>query len=188
MKLILLLSGGMDSLAATILMHNQGHEIHSLFIRTGLPSDDKVSAVVKKISEMYCASHKELSLAGLNSQGMDNIGVGLRPIAFPAHVWHTLAISYGAEIGVNFIVSGNKGEYSSEDFEEKFIAFSGTSKLQPSKMVLKPLKGITDFNQIYMIIKDSPLLKETISCLYENPCGECSKCRLRLQFNIDTPK
>lgn len=62
-KAVILNSGGLDSaLVAKYASQNLGHELHSLFIQTGLINDTQTMAAATTTASNYCQSHKIISI------------------------------------------------------------------------------------------------------------------------------
>jgi 7-cyano-7-deazaguanine synthase in queuosine biosynthesis len=180
MRYVLMNSGGCESLATAILLWKQGHELHSLHIDVGVPSQARNSVAAAAIAEMYCVDHKEIELHGL----LPEINQQNRAIRYQPFILASIGCSYAATLDIANVATGNTGDSISEEFEDLFNACH-RSYFRPGQKLYRPLLGVSDFNQVYIIMKDSPLVHDTVSCPEEPKCGVCPKCNKRRLFNID---
>ena len=187
MKYVFLNSGGLDSLAVAILLKNAGHELYSIFINLGADNSETSSVAAQKIADMYCTSHKVITVDGL--KGIDETS---KSIPNAIYIYHFIASSYANLMGIDAITGGHKNDFYNPNFTDVLdLLVTGYKEGKPRtarRGLYRPLKDSNSSNQTYMIAKDSPLLSQTVSCIEKIPCGECAKCKMRLSLNIDTPK
>jgi 7-cyano-7-deazaguanine synthase in queuosine biosynthesis len=180
MKTVMLNSGGLDSLALAVMLSKQGHEVHSLYVDTGSKNREQAMAAASKIAAAHCADHYVIAVDGLKTTPKV-----ARGIPYQGFFFTLLGSIYAASLDIDYVTSGNKGEMSDDSFEETFMNVLKSVKVRDTKIPLRPFRGIIDINQIYMIAKDSPVLKDTWSCGQSTKCGVCNKCRMRIRLGID---
>ena len=185
MEYVLLNSGGLDSLAVAIMYHKKGDILHSLYIDIGITTAEAAGESAKRIADMYCASHNTIKLSS-DTNLIFNAPSGKPIVKYQAMLWHMLGAMYANKIGVKDILSGNKGKTLHPDFESKMQDMQALVINSTNEVFHRPLLNIFDLNQIYQIVKFSPLTTSTVSCAVSYPpCGVCNKCKQRQLVGID---
>ena len=188
MKVLLLNGGGLESLALSIILKHSLHEVTSLHIDCGYLSSPRTKVAAKLIADTYCNSHVDIALSGLPAMGrVDPTLNRYQPFQYQQLVLSSIGASYAQMNGLNFVSSGFRHRLLSKEFKTQF-----TNLLREVKLAgLNPLEltqPLLDLNMtdeaLYNVIKDSPILHDTVSCLEEPACGTCSKCVLRAFYNI----
>jgi 7-cyano-7-deazaguanine synthase in queuosine biosynthesis len=172
-------SGGIDSLALATFLKD--HELHSLHVHQGHPSSDAQALSAERIAAKYCVSHEVVELHGLRQNPKEN-GI-VRAVAYQSPILSVIGSSFAFSKGIVSVVSGNRIEYLSEDFEPAFLKMMQTHT-KDERIFSRPL-GKISFEDVYQIVKNDPLLPQTVSCLSLPRCGICLKCLNRTKFNID---
>ncbi len=184
MKAVILNSGGLDTLAAMIILRKQNAELHSLYIGMGQPNDERARLSAKKLADEYCLTHYELTIPGKWSVNSPKAPAGGISIPYLSGVVFLLGCVYARKIEVDYVVSAVKGNFT-EDFKPALLMLQKSLDIAPKIIIpVTPLEDKTD-EDVYLIIKNNPLAKETTSCAHENPCGICKKCIWRKSIGID---
>jgi len=184
LKAVLLNSGGIDTLAAAQMLKEQGHELHSLFIGMGQPNQVLALIASKKIADAYCSSHFEFIIPGEWSVSSPNAPAGGISIPYLTGVVFLMGCVYARKIGVEYIVSAVKGTHV-EAFKPTLLALQKANSIIPVIIIpITPLENKSDA-EVYEMVKNNPLLKETVSCAWSPPCGVCKKCLDRKAREID---
>ena len=189
MKILLLNSGGLDSLACAIVLKHNGHETHSLYVDLGYPNTDASKVASKLIADTYCVAHDSIAVVGLQARGFLKYGhEGFEPIAHQQMVLNTLGASYAQVHEFSHFCSGTRkdtpvGPGYLKGFNST-LAYYQTALIQMNPLELfQPINDLTN-DQWFGIIKDSPVLHQTVSCLSSPPCGTCFKCKIRATYGI----
>jgi len=182
--MLFLNSGGIDSLCTAILLKEAGNELHSLYFNYGQKNLIPTYRSSGIIADKYCVSHEVVELF---SDGRFLVpaatGNGMN-IPWLNHVTFIMGAVFAESIGAPFLASGLKEDAASDDFNNKFVEFLKTSKIRKTIVPIRPLSNKT-FGEIYDIVKDNYILKETWSCNEFPACGVCGKCKLRKEYSID---
>jgi 7-cyano-7-deazaguanine synthase in queuosine biosynthesis len=181
MKVVLLNSGGVDTLAVAKMYKDQGHEVHSLYISLGQENNKKASTAAKKIAKEYCASHHSVEVSGLAPIVIN----GFLTMPFQMLTIFVIGACYARQIGCDYIASGNKKQVISDNFKQMFADYLRTSRITEPVIPMMPLAEYGSMKEVYDFVKDEPLLKQTVSCNHKELCKTCIKCIERQQLGID---
>ena len=175
-KVLMMNGGGIDSLALAILYHKSNIELYSLYIDWGYPNNIALSNAASSIANMYCASHKVIQVHGL----IDGFFVP----KYQHCMIVSIAISYAIRHGIQKIITGGNGTDNTSDFLTGFDIVIKANKHNKIPITVEwPLEGKYDPEQIYPLVKDSPLFYNTVSCLRNPVCGICHKCKRKNKLN-----
>ena len=190
MKTILLNSGGLDSLACAMLLNQAGHEVHSLYVDLGYPNDSVARVASALVASTYCADHEVVTVGNLPAMGMADppTNIGFRPVAYQPMLLHSLAVSLATNKGYSEVCAGVRNnayvgyEYDTllNAYLNKFQRLTGYGTVRLSF----PINQVNTDDWLYSIVKDSPILHQTVSCLSLPPCGACIKCLIRSKYAI----
>lgn len=189
MDILLLNGGGLDSLAAAMKLQAAGNTVHSLHVITDVPAAATLQAAAKAIASEYCASHKEVTLSGLAPWGIKTKNpVTTRFFQIPQAqiVFSCIAASHALKEGITAIANGVKDrEPFGALFEPAITELHGMNRNGFGTPVTfqRPLDGL-GIADVLEIVKDSPVLNQTVSCLMDPPCGTCGKCQIRASINL----
>jgi len=189
MDILLLNGGGLDTLAAAMKLQAEGNTVHSLHVICDMPAAAKIQAAAAAIAAEYCASHKEVTLSGLAPWGIrEKNPFTTRFFSIPQAqiVFSCIAASHALKEGITAIANGVKDrEPYGALFEPAITELHGMNRNGFGTPVTfqRPLDGL-QMADVLEIIKDSPILHQTVSCLQDPPCGTCGKCKIRASQNI----
>jgi len=191
MDIVLLNGGGVDSLAAALILKNSGHTLHSLHVQFDYPASASMVVAAKAIADAYCADQVVVTVAGLVPWGMN------APEATPTGRYRSvpnlqlvvsgIAASYATRNGYSYIANGVKNqEVWGNGFEpaiSALIANHNHSQLKQPLLFMRPLSALDDA-AVYALVAGNSVLNQTVSCLSSPPCGTCFKCLLRKSHNL----
>lgn len=180
MKRVLLNSGGIESLCLAIKFKDD--ELHSLYVDFGFPSSPESKQSAQNIADKYCTSHTVITCDGLLRTR--EINGEIAPMIYQLPFLAIVGSSFASKIGVESVLSGNRFEKYSKDFERYFSLALATNTQEGGKVYQRPLGGLSK-EQVIAIIGDDPLLAQTVSCNQSPKCGVCGKCRERIELGID---
>ena len=189
--ILLLNSGGLDSLYCAQELSAAGHTLHSVFVSLGNTADADALASAIRISNQYCATHRTLQIKGLVPRQYTNATfVG---IPYQTMILFTIAASLATSTGLRFVASGVKWGvmgYTPQKVQEllsqSFLTTWDVTFLIPAG-TLTPM-------EVWMAVKDNPLAPLVQSCNLSPSCFEvnpndrslwCPKCRFRDIYGID---
>lgn len=177
MKVLLLNSGGKDSLATAILLHRE-HELHSLHVNLGHPVSRREEEVSAKIAAKYCVSHEVFRGGPRSYAKPGKLGRNVQP--HKCFVLHAIAAMHAVQIGAEAVASGQKADAVSADFAARLAAAASISSGFAPVSFIFPLRCDGDLDaahrEVVAIVKDDPLWPETVHCLRDPPCGNCPDC------------
>ena len=191
MKFILANSGGRGSLAVAKSLHDQGHEVHSVYVNFGLTISSYESISASAIANKYCVDHQELELIGLYDSYVD-------AVFFP-YLISLVSSSYAGKLSMTDVITNViTGHYNlSPTFETTFndslTTFNVFNNLNEKEFlynkqfqtISNSILGLNSLQQVYDMIKTDDLFSQTISCTTSNsPCGICEKCVSKNQLNL----
>jgi 7-cyano-7-deazaguanine synthase in queuosine biosynthesis len=187
MRIVVLNSGGKDSLAAMMVLKEQGHELFSLFVDLGVPNSDAAAAIAGKLAENYCLSHDTMSVRSIirvrhETQKMTSVPHQTLLVNVLGGIW-----AYPR--GIDVIASGERRSpvqrsISGNDhmkFEEMMGSIFTVGLYCKPPTVIAPVKEWTN-DQIFEKVKSEPLWSQTVTCNEWPPCGTCGRCILRARW------
>lgn len=206
-KVIISLSGGLDSTTNMAIAHNKGQEIYPITFSYGQRHDVELECA-KSVATHYGVEekHKIVNISFLSEIGGSSltdhsleVPEELNPEEIPSTyvphrnlIFTSLIAAYAEVIGAKYIYLGvNALDYSGyPDCRPEFInSLQETINLSSKKYaetgeeikLLTPLLNMTKAE----IIKEGMRLKApyqlSISCYHGTNCGVCDSCRLRLK-------
>lgn len=194
-------SGGLDSMVAAKLLHDQGHELHSVFIDVGQPSRDRAIISAKHIADLYCKKHEVITMRSdlrdtFATSNMIKTPEELKrlPMRIPFGSTSTSLISsmVALDEGIDYIASGTRGSMrqgltQKQHRENIRRMLNDPSKTEKGVSIIQPLDGL-DFigtvNKALEIGITKEELGTTVSCNLATPCGQCYKCKEREAHGI----
>ena len=192
-KAVFMNSGGPDTLATAILMHEK-YELHSFYLDGHLPNRVRAMPMAEKIAKKYCVSHEIMDIGNRavleydyfdpswqsTKQIKSQYKISRYTIPFQSMVYYALAVVYAMQIGTDIVITGtelNKIEQITDLFNEAHVDIL---KLGCKINFIHPLCGFTDEDILKILENDLELRNYTVSCDYEVPCGGCWKCGRRI--------
>jgi len=170
-----------------MLLQQSGHETLSLHVTFDYPNTDTCRQAAQQIAALYCQDHKDITVHGLEPMGFDpDLNDRFRPIQYQQLVLSGIGCSHAQMNGIPHVVSGFRHHFLTNQFKDVFNNLLSQVRLpyiNPIRLD-HPLASVTEDAALFEIIKDSPILHNTVSCLFDPPCGTCSKCRFRGLYGI----
>jgi 7-cyano-7-deazaguanine synthase in queuosine biosynthesis len=202
-KIVLLNSGGLDSAMIAKYLQSQEHEVHSLFIDSKQINREATMLAAQETADRYCNSHKILEFdLGMHSniydrtesiamydnlteeerrQRSDRVG------ACPALglLFTSMGTAYAISIMADVTIGGFKGNFNT-NMTQRFNDLVNSNTVVFYKGYLKaPLTELTDYTSVSDFLGvDFSDLSYTHSCLYNEPCGVCTKCLERSSLGV----
>jgi 7-cyano-7-deazaguanine synthase in queuosine biosynthesis len=195
-NILILNSGGMDSLAVAKLMRQEypassDVSIRSLFVGTGLPNESRSRIAARAVAATYCDSHDELFVRQADGSEADLARplVGhLFGVPYYSLMMLTFGLAYGMRHNCHYVVSGMKPDALGPGYMDALktvlaesLSTSRSTWIKPQ--LLMPVLEISN-DDIFSLIKDDPLFSQTVSCNQAEPCGRCGKCILRTKLGV----
>ncbi len=194
-KVILLLSGGIDSATALFWALNKGYDIIALSMNYKWRSKKEIEATKKlveltgvplvEVSVPYIMSAVDLRFEGYPIPSAENAPEGFIPLK--NLIFYSNAAYFAEVYGSNIIIGGHIqddinrfSDVGLSFFEslEKIIKISNHNKdLQAIKFIM-PLSNKTKVEVFELASKLNVPIDVTWSCYgdFEEPCGKCSSC------------
>lgn len=169
-------SGGIDSRVAAAMLHEQGHELHSLRIDFG---NGVPFAPVKRTADLYCVGHTELVWPGHWTPVIRSDGQA-RP-AYAPIIPHALGLCMTEPLRCSAVASGwrRDNRNGGDAVTEGMAAVMSGFKPFPPVQYLTPLWGMTPRGVVRMAERMGVDLSDTWSCWTYPACGECHSCKER---------
>jgi 7-cyano-7-deazaguanine synthase in queuosine biosynthesis len=190
-KIVLMNSGGLDSLACAMVLKNLGFETHSLHLGIGQMNRGPAKRAARKIAKKYCTSHTYLRIfpwrrvVHLNKLSSKDFWC----LPFQGHIVCTIGAAWARTKDINFIASGSKVDIWPLEADRLFEDFMRSSNLSTPVVLLRPLRQGRDYITTFAIVqRDMEMASKTVSCRFQTwrgPCGECPKCERRKRYSID---
>lgn len=210
-KVIILLSGGLDSATCLAEASQAGWELHALSFQYGQRSDSELAAAVRLARHYGVASHQVVALSlgqwggsaltDFNIPLPESLQPGIPTTYVPARntLFLAHALAWAEVIGANDIVIGvNAVDYSGyPDCRPEFIAAFEkmaqlATKVGVEGSVVKIHTPLMQLTKAQIIRKGLGLgvdYSMTVSCYQADAqgfaCGRCDSCRLRRQGFLD---
>jgi 7-cyano-7-deazaguanine synthase in queuosine biosynthesis len=176
---LLLNSGGKDSLAAAILMSRAGWSLASLHVDAGQRNAGVAAPMAARIAQAHCVSHDTVLIRPSRSWVLEQHGR-----AFLAHqgaVLASIAAAHAAALGIDRVFSGIRKDSQHSTYPTAVQNLIEASRMTAHARFELPLWDYTN-EQVYQIIKDDPLWKETVTCNTYPPCNSCPRCHMRAEW------
>ncbi|AAL81959.1 hypothetical protein PFDSM3638_09230 [Pyrococcus furiosus DSM 3638] len=169
MKVVALLSSGIDSPVAIHLMASRGVEVYPLHFRQDEVKERKVRKVVKKLQEIHGEKVKDPHTVNAYEvqapvfEKLKEIKKGKWTCVFCKYTMYIVAESYAKKVGASAIITGDSlGQVASQTLDN-LLVISTATKLP----VIRPLIGL-DKEEIVKIAKEIGTFE--ISIEEEPPC------------------
>lgn len=133
-KVVLGLSGGVDSAVAASLLQQQGFEVHGLFLELGLGGEDDARAVANRLGIPLYISHKHTQFARtVCTYFKEAYRTGQTPVPCvvcnPLVKFQALA-EYADEIGANYLATGHYARIGQDPLGRTLLLRAASAKDQ----------------------------------------------------------
>lgn len=188
-NVLLLNSGGLDSMVVAKILANQGYNLYSLYIDYGMENSEQALASAKNISNKYCTlGHEVLSL---HSDKRDNFSTTYRKTTDHSYAGIPFSGTVNALLGsliahnndIGYVAGGRKNDLGNDvDYwlESLRTLMSTHQNYREPVIFLKPIGSYTTVKEtVDRGLKEGLTLEEmseTVSCPFKEPCGICLKC------------
>ena len=196
MKIVCLLSGGIDSVVLLFRLKKSGHDLIPLFINYGQKS------LIKELESATIACNMlDLSLEEIDISDLSSIPSGLTngeysPIDFPVFparnmILLSIAASFASSKSIQVIGIGILNDSTFPDQTKSFLNAAENALAMSIDSNLKILTPLSDLNKLEVVrlAKENNIpLDFTYSCYFgsDKPCGKCLSCKDRQQvFDIE---
>lgn len=196
MKIVCLLSGGIDSVVMLFRLKKSDHDLIPLFINYGQKSLKPELESAKIACKMLNLHLEEIDISGLSSIPSGLTNSQYSPIDFPVFparnmILLSVAASFAFSKSIQVIGIGVLNDVNFPDQTKSFLnaAENTLSMSVDSKLkILAPLSDLNKLEVVRLAIENDISLNFTYSCYsgLEKPCGECLSCKDRQQvFDIE---
>jgi len=187
-KIVILLSGGVDSSTMALLYKNEGFDLYPLFVDYGQPSSKREWSSCESVCKFLKLSRgpKKFSVPFLSKLNKSTETQGFFP--FRNAILVTLGALHGYSIGANAVALGiiGKGGVPFPDCSQEFIvSLSNTLSLSvnSSTKVFAPFLNFSKEEVLCYGMQSKFPYQITYSCYFAGTkhCGRCLSCLNRKQ-------
>jgi len=185
-RVVLLLSGGLDSAVAYRVLEDRGFEVYPLFIDYEQKTKDQEYAAAYRL---VGNTLKVFKISGLCASTSCDLFSGKNSLRAELHarnyIFLTMAIPYAKHVGATYVSLGIITDLLSdqEEFKDVGADFIDIASQLLNSYDLALSVPLYELNKITVLrlAKNFGLdWKKTYSCLLaEDPCGVCSNCKER---------
>lgn len=191
MKIVPLVSGGIDSSIMTFLLNKEGHELFPLFIDYGQLAAKKEWEACQSFCNYLGFKPQRMDISGFGKlvpSGITTRSLDIEKDAFlPSRnlLFLTLGASYGSHKSAYIVAIGLLANPIFPDQTDEFVQISEKSistALGVDIKILTPLISLNKTDIIGLARKYELPLDRTYSCHSgnEKPCGNCISCKERI--------
>lgn len=182
MELVYLNSGGVDSLAAGLIMKKKGHVLRSLYIDFGQDNTKPAQKAARKIAKKLCKSHYVMTLKGKWQFRVEG-SLLKKSVPFQSILVTDLAKLYCLKIKADGITGGmcREGDENPMIPREYNKIFEGGGR---KHKVIWPVYKMNKKKIMKIASKDKELFDITVGCNVNPPCGDCPKCNNRKLYGF----
>lgn len=192
MKVVVLLSGGLDSSSAAYVLKNKGHEVHALSFNYGNRAQVELDCA-KTIASKVCESHEIIEVKELQKIWSNPDGSKPKEAPYRNNILLTMAAAYANVNGFDAVALGNHaddylldGHTVFEDCKPEAVSVTRDMILMSDKKEIKvfqPFVRTTKADLIKKAIECGMDPNDTLSCYKPdedgNECMECESCILK---------
>lgn len=202
MKIVLLLSGGLDSSVCLALANARGHAVYALSFDYGQRHASELKAAVDVVESLGAVSHRLVALpviggSSLTGEGDIDLGEDWRRSGVPSTyvpsrnlTFLSIAWGYAEAVGAEQVwIGANVIDYSGyPDCRPEFLkSFEASASLgtEANIRISAPLIGMTKANIVREAGRLGLDIGLTMSCYLGTNCGECDSCQIRDEALLD---
>lgn len=182
MKVILLNSGGLDTLVSAAYAKSLGYELHSLFVDMGQVSVKRDRESAQRIAEKFGVTHKETVISG-GPYRATNGGVPFTKMFFSF-----LASIEAVSQGIETVVTGAKKERNNAEMYIKLADLLSCANISQPPVFIKPVWELSLEAEVALGLKLGLTMEEmkaTSSCFQtEEVCNQCVTCLKRQEVGL----
>lgn len=185
------ISGGLDSLIATKILHAKGFAIHALYLDCGQDNNARSLLAAKKMADKYCVSLEIIKITSDMRENFIHIpksfldsGMKVMP---KTGTLSALYAAMKAELdGIEYVSTGGMEGCTNRNggMLYRLKTLLSLSRFGENLKVIMPFENSGYGNESWFAIAQKEGLSidemsETVSCYAITPCGVCRKCQRR---------
>lgn len=190
LKILLLNSGGLDSLVVANYLNGTGNELYSLYVDLGQMNSERAKISAKRIADKYCTLGHEIITVSSDLRDTFSTSNGLIKNSYKRNVPTNPVVIIGLgvilayNLDIKYISTGHKADTGRNvnDFRESVYNLIQNNFREP-RILMNPIGHFTTFEETLKKAFDEGLTLEeinlTVSCPEIEPCGKCVKCKGR---------
>lgn len=183
MKIVCLISGGIDSTVLLFRLHKKHHELIPLFINYGQKSVKQEQKAAEKACKLLKLNLNIIDISRLSviQSGLTNKKISIMKSFFPNRnlILLSIASAFSTNYSCNVIAMGIIGETNFQDQSKKFLKDAERALSHSRKtMILTPLAELNKLEVVRLAKVNSIPLDFTYSCYdgFSKPCQKCLGC------------
>lgn len=183
MKIVCLVSGGIDSTVLLFRLHKKNHELIPLFINYGQKSIKQEQKAANAACKLLKLKLNVIDISGLSTikSGLTNENISLTKSFFPNRniILLSIASSFSANYSCNVIAIGIIGETNFLDQSKEFLQDAEKTLSYGRKIIiLAPLSELNKLEVVRLAKVNNIPLDFTYSCYsgFLKPCKKCLGC------------
>ena len=186
-KIVVLMSGGVDSSIVAAMLKEDGHDVTGLFVDYGQLTASAEEIAVRDVCKHLGINYYKITMSLRPIVRSSLLGNGTDPYIPGRNAFLiSLGTAYAKMIGYETVALGAREDSGYPDQSARFIhAMCGTIGSAYGIDVISPIIWLSKKKLIEFAKRTGFPLDITYSCWIRNiPCGECKKCLDRKKLGI----